>query len=208
MFSKIIQRKLLFISSIILDKIDKKRDYYINDLHDFIFSNEGKLLNLSACKKRISVSYPITNNGTLNLDKGKYLSQIQVDIFNISDKFFYDCCYNYTEENGDLPVLGRRVILYQNASLCPDNCIYSGINYEYLTSSCECPIKKEFEPEEEQKITSFKQFPEYLFHMINLYIIICIKRVSDKRNYGLYALLLVHVIQLLLNLYIYYCCFP
>ena len=92
MFSKIIQRKLLFISSIILDKIDKKRDYYINDLHDFIFSNEGKLLNLSACKKRISVSYPITNNGTLNLDKGKYLSQIQVDIFNISDKFFYDCC--------------------------------------------------------------------------------------------------------------------
>ena len=62
--------------------------------------------------------------------------------------------------------------------------------------------------EEEQKITSFKKFPEYLFHMINLYIIICIKRVSDKRNYGLYALLLVHVIQLLLNLYIYYCCFP
>lgn len=48
---------------------------------------------------------------------------------------FCDYCYNYTEENGDLPVIGRRVILYQNASLCPDNFNYSGINYEYLTSS-------------------------------------------------------------------------
>jgi len=113
----------------------------INEVEYAIF-NKSKQLNLSICKDEIiEISYQIRNLTFINITKINYFSELGVDILNISDPFFNDICYPYYEDNSDLILKDRVSDIYENYSLCENNCQYNGINTSVNTISWECSIK-------------------------------------------------------------------
>lgn len=61
-----------------------------------------------------------------------------IDIFNSNSDFFSDICYYYPKEINNFILSDRRNNIYNNISLCEENCIYKSINYTSKRISCDC----------------------------------------------------------------------
>ena len=62
-----------------------------------------------------------------------------INIFNISDEFYNNLCYDYLfETEKDVAFKDRIKVFYPNISLCDSGCIQTGVNLENMTSICEC----------------------------------------------------------------------
>ena len=77
---------------------------------------------------------------------------MEIDVFNINDTFFNDICYPFTDgdSNSDMILSDRVSDIYQNYSICGDNCQYDSFNIEKSSANCNCKIKKEVNTETEE----------------------------------------------------------
>jgi len=79
------------------------------------------------------------NNSNVDLYSALFLSQQNIDIFNLSNKFFNDICYHFESPNGkDIPLKERIHIFYPNITLCDNGCTSKGVNLTSMESICEC----------------------------------------------------------------------
>ena len=79
------------------------------------------------------------NNTDLNLDSLLYLTQQDINIFNLSDSFYKDICYHFESPNGkDVPLGDRIKTYYPNITLCDPGCTSKGVNLTSMESICEC----------------------------------------------------------------------
>ena len=79
------------------------------------------------------------NNSNIDLNSALFLTQQDINIFNISDAFYTDICYFFKSPNGkDIPLKERIHIYYPNISLCDTGCNIKGINLTSMESICEC----------------------------------------------------------------------
>ena len=79
------------------------------------------------------------NENDTNYNLMIYLIDQNINIFNISDKFYDDICYEYDNPlSKDIPLQDRIKTLYPNVTLCEDSCIVTGIDIEKMTVICEC----------------------------------------------------------------------
>ena len=83
----------------------------------------------------------ILKDYNLNIDYEslKYLTDQNIDIFNTSDAFYTDICYEFNSpENKDITLEDRLLSFYPNVSLCNEGCINKGVNLTTMKSICNC----------------------------------------------------------------------
>ena len=79
------------------------------------------------------------NNSDVDMDSVLYLTQQNIDIFNLSDSFYTDICYHFDSPNGkDVPLQDRIKSYYPNITLCDSGCTSKGVNLTTMESICEC----------------------------------------------------------------------
>ena len=134
----------------------------INQVEYKVYDEQKNELELSICNNsNIKIFYGIKNNSNLDLDVLNSFKDSGVNVFNISDEFFNDVCYPYTEDGNDLILEDRIKDVYQNFTLCEEGCTFDSIDIYSMLISCKCDVKenmttiiKEIEEEAAEQITS------------------------------------------------------
>ena len=123
----------------ILDKYIENR----NPITTYFFFNPetGEKINASEiCKNEVI----IINENVLTLpgvdpSLVQYFADQNINVFNISDKFYSDICQHYKSPNGrDIPLKLRLQIFFPNISLCDEGCLSKGVNLKTMDSICQC----------------------------------------------------------------------
>jgi len=178
-----------------------------DDVEYKIYNQNGENIELSSCKNlKIDIEYKIRNSSLLNINKILYFKNIGVDIFNISDDFFNDICFPYTDDNSksDMILNDRIDDIYLNYSFCDKGCEYEEINLDSMTSKCNCEMKQDIS--KEPKEGNFKTYFASSFIYSNFGVIKCyhlvfgIKGKLKNVGFWLYAIItLLHI-----PIYIFY----
>ena len=91
-------------------------------------------------KKNI-ISQLNNSDTSVDIDSAIYLTQQNIDIFNLSNEFYTDICYHFESPNGkDVPFQDRVHYYYPNLTLCELGCVTQGINFTTMESICQCKI--------------------------------------------------------------------
>ena len=121
-------------------EIDNKNDQsLVNQVEYQVYDDKKNLLDLSLCKD-IKIFYALKDN-SLNISTISSFKESGIDIFNINDSFFNDICQPYSDSNNDIILEDRIKEIYQNYSVCDDNCNYNEFNETNMVISCDCKIK-------------------------------------------------------------------
>ena len=165
-------------------EINKKNDKSLTDQVEYTVFDENKhKLDLSICSNElIKIYYSIKNFSVLNISSISKYADIGVDIFNISEEFFNDICYPYSENDSDIILRDRVNDIYQNYSLCDSNCEYENMNIENMTISCNCSVKTEIETEIEE--IKYNEIIFDIFQDSTIGVIKCYNLVFNEKSLG------------------------
>ena len=153
-----------------IDKMDDKA--LTNQLEYRIYNHKKEVLNLSLCENiMVKVHYNIKDNLKINKSMIIYYSELGIDIFNLNDSFFNDICYHFSNSNSDVILKDRVSDIYQNYSLCDDNCEYDFIDIESNTVTCNCEIKKEINTKVSSPV--FSKIVKDIFKDSNIGVLKC-----------------------------------
>ena len=112
----------------------------INKVEYQAYDDNKNLLDLSICNdSNIQIFYSIKNS--LDINTISNFKNSGIDIFNINDSFFNDICHPYSDSNNDIVLEDRIKDIYQNYSICEEECNYNEIITEYMTIECDCKVK-------------------------------------------------------------------
>ena len=177
----------------------------INNVEYAIYDENKTKLNLSICKdEKIIIHYQL-NTSKIDMSKVRYYAELGIDIFNINDDFFNDICYPYFVDDADVVLKDRETDIYQNYSLCENNCEYNLLNLLQNTVTCSCSAKTFCTAD--LKIPNLASiFRDSLFYS-NIGVIKCYRlvfRIKDKfLNIG-FCIFTV-LVSLHIPLFIHYC---
>ena len=119
----------------------------INDVQYAVFNEKKEKLDLSVCSsEQIDIYYQI-DSSKINTTKINYYSELGIDVFDLKGGFFNDICYSFSEGDSDMVLDDRVSDIYQNYSICEDNCEYNMLNLTENLVSCKCSVKTELVPE-------------------------------------------------------------
>ena len=76
-----------------------------------------------------------------DIDSLIYLTEQNIDIFNISNEFYNDICYHFNSPvSKDTSLKDRILFYYPNITLCEDGCQIKGVNLTTFKAKCECKL--------------------------------------------------------------------
>ena len=139
-----------------------------------IYDDNKQSVDLSICNEvDIKVEYKIQNTSLINMDQVKTFNDKGIDVFNIKDTFFNDICYPYTDgdSNSDMILSDRVSDIFQNYSICGDNCEYDSFDINKTSANCKCKIQTKVK--EEVKEGNFESSIESAFFDSNFGVIKC-----------------------------------
>ena len=125
----------------IVDKLNNK-----NPMTLFSFSHpvSGEKLNATELCQNESITVEENILSFLNKNDSKYelmiyLTNQNINIFNTSDAFYTDLCYDFDNPlKKDIPLQDRIATFYPNITLCDDGCETKGVNVGTMTAVCNC----------------------------------------------------------------------
>ena len=164
--------------------MENKNDKCLVDQVEYkIFDELGQEIDLSICKDiKIQIEYNIKDTSALDIEKIKDFKDKGIDIFNLEDKFFNDICYPYTDEESksDMILTDRVSDIYQNYSICGDECEYNSFNLDKMSAYCSCNVKQKVNSE----ITkgSFKTILTHSFEKSNFGIVRCFNQFFSLKD--------------------------
>ena len=196
------QDDIITIIQIDFDKLDERA--LTNQVEYEIYDENKTKLNLSYCKDvQIQVIYKIKDQELINKTMISDFSDNGIDIFDIKDSFFNDICYPYSNSNSDIILKDRVLDIYQNYSLCDNDCEYEEIDIDTMSVECTCQVKTELNTEVEAP--AFGKIVEETFKNSNFGVIRCYKLVFDfkrkKNNFGFWIYLIFVVINIICFIY-------
>ena len=131
---------------VVMIEIEKNDDKALTNQVEYAIYYNDKKLDLSVCENdEIEINYEISNSSLLNLDLILKFSEMGVDILDSNNEFFIDICYPYAENNSDMILRDRIERIYQNYSVCDENCVYNKIDLDSNIITCKCRVKTELE---------------------------------------------------------------
>ena len=126
---------------VIINKYDENKNP-INS-YSFFDPNTGKKLETDICENdTILVKENILSLLKENISNYELMMALMeqgINIFNSSDEFYSDLCYDYKlETKKDIALQDRLKLFYPNISLCDSGCEQIAVDLENYTSQCEC----------------------------------------------------------------------
>ena len=127
---------------VLINKSNEKQKHIIS--YSFYHPETGEKIDADEiCKDeeiivKSSVLSELSNNN-VEINSILFLTQQDINIFNLSDEFYTDICYHFESPNGkDIPLPDRIKAFYPNITLCDSGCQYKGIDLNSLETICEC----------------------------------------------------------------------
>ena len=195
---------ILTVIQIEIYKYDEKA--LTNQVEYAVLDDKKRKLDLTVCENdKIEINYAISNKTKIDFEEISNYMDIGVDVFNIRDIFFNDICYPYSQNNSDIILQDRISDIYQNYSLCDNNCEYNKLNLTTKTVSCTCKIKEEVEtvkPELKFDKIYLDLFSETSFGVIKCYNLVFS---LDNKFKNIGFILFTILTALHLPIIIYYC---
>ena len=120
-------------------------------------------------------------------NKGKELfNQYNFDTFNINSTIYNDRCFSFEINGKDLTLEDRVNYLYPYYSLCEANCSYASTDFILERIYCNCPLKKEFDFERDQKFVindnNIQEIKSKQKGPSNIPVMECINALNEKKN--------------------------
>ena len=116
---------------------------YIKQVEYQTYNDEMVILDLSLCKDvNIKIYHEIKEGVILDESFISLFENLGIDIFDIKDSFFNDLCNSYSDNGNDIILQDRIKYIYQNFSLCNQECKYNNIDIENMTITCDCMVKE------------------------------------------------------------------
>ena len=172
------------VISILQIEIHSLHEKVLSDKVEYLLYDEEKnQLDLSFCEDiPISIDYKIKNTSLINTSLVNYFSNLNIDIYNHNDSFFNDICYSYsdTSSSTDLVLEDREADIYQNYSLCEENCAYTKIDIEAMSVKCQCHVKSKIMIDD--KPPFFLKIVKNSFADSNFGVIKCFHQVFNFSN--------------------------
>ena len=195
---------LRIITFLQVEIYDKNPQSLTNKVEYQAYDDNKNLLDLSLCNDvEIQVFHSLKDD-SYDFSEYNNFKNEGIDIFNIDDSFFNDICQPFSDSNNDLVLEDRIKDIYQNYSLCEENCTYNSIDFENKTISCDCKVKANISVEEQ--VLNIKQFNEIKIES-NFGLIKCYKIVFSLKgkltNIGFWIFLIL-VITHLPFLFVYF----
>ena len=189
--------------------IEKEDEKSLTDQVEYkVYDEAGNSIDLTVCNDvEINIEYEITDTSALDLDLISKFSDLGVDVFNINDKFFNDICRPYSDDgsNSDMILSDRVSDIYQNVSLCGDDCDYVSFDLKKMSVNCNCKVKQEASDEPEKG--NFASSITSAFLDSNFGVIKCYKLVfslkGKLKNAGFWIFVIFIIFEIVI--YIYYC---
>ena len=139
----------------------------INQVEYLVYDEEKNSLDLSKCNNsNIKILYGIKPNSNLDMSVLNSFIDSKVNVFNISDNFFNDICYPYSENGNDLILEDRIKDIYQDFTLCEEGCFFDKIDINNMLISCQCNIKENITTEIKEFIFLFFNNVIYNKHIL------------------------------------------
>ncbi len=112
--------------------------------YSFFHPKTGEKLDAETICKDDIITVEENLTSFLNENQTNYklkllLTDQNINIFNITDEFYTDICYEYESPlDKDIPLQDRITTFYPNATLCDPGCKNSGIDLEEMKAKCDC----------------------------------------------------------------------
>jgi hypothetical protein len=114
----------------------------VNKVEYQAYDDNKEPLDLSLCyDKNIKIVHSIKSSSLFDIISATSFKELGIDIFNIKDSFFTDICHPYSNSNKDMTLKDRIIEIFQNFSLCEEDCSYDEINLVNMTITCDCRVK-------------------------------------------------------------------
>ena len=176
----------------IVDKKEEGSNYHKMISYSIFEPKEGAKLNAdNICKyDNIIIKENILNklsDTKLDINSLLYLTDQNIDIFNLSSTFYTDICYHYNSNiDKDIALKDRILIYFPNITLCEDDCEIIGVNVSKLKIKCEC----KFNSFKENNILTNNIFYqsqigqiEEIISNTNIYIIKCFRDIFQYKYF-------------------------
>ena len=178
-----------------------------NPITSYLFFNpiNGERIDVNKICKNYTI---IMKENILTLpgvdpDLIQFFADQDINVFNLSDKFYTDICKHYISPNDrDIPLNLRIKIFYPNVSLCDGNCINKGVDLKTMESICYCPFndlsKNSFLENTLKYTENFDEIYSFISNS-NINVLFCIKVIFQiahlKRCIGGLIILVLMILQ-------------
>ena len=192
-------------------------DKTTSTLYSFYNAETGVKIDAeNICKEDViivnkNVLSKLNNSETIDLNTILFLTEQDIDIFNLSGAFYNDICFHFESPNGkDVPLQDRVQAFYPNVSLCDNGCTNKGVNLTTMESICECKFVDIMNNDLiEGNILIKETFGEVadLLGNSNLDVLQCFKDVFKskyiKKNAGGFIILSMIILEILCFIFFY-----
>lgn len=126
---------------VIVEKLGQNNPY---TLYSFYHPISSQKLDAEKICQNISITvkenlYSLLDETSPNYNNLISLTDQKINIFDLSDSFYTDLCYDYESPyDKDVPLADRIKVFYPNVTLCDSGCTNKGINLDDMTSICDC----------------------------------------------------------------------
>ena len=132
------------IFTVIVQKIEGINYPIISSFYVYSPYNGNKLDIKNICEKegiKVEENIEIKISDKNQFIHIQYLSQQNIDVFNLSSDFYTDICYYFDSPiNKDIALKDRIKLFFPNITLCENGCNIKGINSTTMKAECECKI--------------------------------------------------------------------
>ena len=171
----------------IIDKTSSKKSNPITSYSFYDPITGAKLDSEEACKEEVIVVKEniksLLNDSVQDMESILFLTEQNIDVFNLSSDFYNDLCYHYESPiNKDVALRDRLLIYYPNITLCDSGCISAGVNLTSMTAICECKYKEINVDDEEDNNNMYEIAVNEvynIFKQINIEVMTCYKDLFD-----------------------------
>ena len=151
-------------------------------------------------------------DNSTDLDKLKFLTDQNIDIFDLESDFYTDICYTFESpiDGKDISLKDRIKLYFPNVTLCENGCKIKGVNITTFKAMCECTLNNFMENnifgDNIFYQSSFGEI-ESLIKQTNIEVLRCYKNIFVLKyfvkNIGGFIILFLIFIQIILTI-IYY----
>ena len=190
-------------------------DEYVNDnpitTNSFFDPNTGKKLDgENICNEEHII---IEENLSSFIKKDKnyelmiYLTKQGINVFDSSDSFYTNICYDYDSPvKKDITLKDRLLTFFPNITLCDPGCENNGVHLDTMTSICKCKFIDIINSRNIKDNIIFSKIGEEIYELIsttNLEVLKCYKYIFKHffELFGGYIVIILLIIHIILSIF-------